>query len=179
MRLLRLFVWWQVSGECCYLSHPITGTFRYLHVYLSQDKMIDLVSSSPRLFTGITSSSLLQPHVFVFFCFLSRPKDPKIIMSMRRCHCQSMFNRKRHRTHKNVLFDGSLTSAIPDNRRPTHIVCSVESTYHTRSTGCKSVAAFLCLHIRGHLKSSYIADKRKNFHMGGRGSGPDSLCDRQ
>ena len=23
--------------------------------------------------------------------------------------------------------------------------------------------------LRGHLKSSHIADKRKNFHMGGRG----------
>ena len=33
--------------------------------------------------------------------------------------------------------------------------------------------------LRGHLKSSHIADKRKNFHMGGRGFGPDSLCDRQ
>ena len=33
--------------------------------------------------------------------------------------------------------------------------------------------------LRGHLKSSHIADKRKNFHMGGRGFGPDSLCDGQ
>ena len=33
--------------------------------------------------------------------------------------------------------------------------------------------------LRGHLKISHIADKRKNFHMGGRRFGPDSLCDRQ
>ena len=33
--------------------------------------------------------------------------------------------------------------------------------------------------LRGHLKISHIADKRKNFHMGGRGFEPDSLCDRR
>ena len=33
--------------------------------------------------------------------------------------------------------------------------------------------------VRGHLRISHIADKRKNFHIGGRGFGPDSLCDRQ
>ena len=35
------------------------------------------------------------------------------------------------------------------------------------------------LAVRGHLKTSHIADKRKNFHMGGREFEPDSLCDRQ
>ena len=33
--------------------------------------------------------------------------------------------------------------------------------------------------VRGHLKISHIADKRKNLHIGGRGFGPDLLCDRQ
>ena len=33
--------------------------------------------------------------------------------------------------------------------------------------------------LRGNLKISHVADKRKNFHIGGRGFGPVSLCDRQ
>ena len=45
---------------------------------------------------------------------------------------------------------------------------------HTRTHTLSNAAV-----VRGHLRSSHVADKRKNFHMGRRGFGPDSLCDRQ
>ena len=47
---------------------------------------------------------------------------------------------------------------------------------HPNNPGERTVLKKL---LRGHLKISHIADKRKNFRMGGRGFEPDSLCDRR
>ena len=76
-------------------------------------------------------------------------------------------------------------SSFPVRSRTRHetLTCHVHARCYSAVFSATSLSTRVVertkRHIRGHLKISHIADKRKNFHMGGRGFRPDSLCDRQ